>query len=234
MTEFGFETNPPDPFSGVPLAAQAQFNTIGEYQAWQNPRIVSQAQFLLRDVPPVKKHPKTSKAYWFTYQSGLYGVTGQPKPAATAYATPFLAFNTGALEPTTGAPIYNLWGQLRFAAQRRARPAYDAVAREGRLDAVGHDRRHRLVDTMGYFQATRSGLLPVPGEWRAAVITRAPARSSRRAFPAAEHPPTRVPVGARRWTAAARPRLDAGHGFPRPARGSWRARRPIRATSCRA
>ena len=40
MTEFGFETNPPDPFSGVPLADQAQFNTIGEYQAWQNPRIL--------------------------------------------------------------------------------------------------------------------------------------------------------------------------------------------------
>jgi len=58
MTEFGFETNPPDPFSGVPLAAQAQFNTIGEYQAWQNPRIQSQAQFLLRDVAPVKKHRK--------------------------------------------------------------------------------------------------------------------------------------------------------------------------------
>ena len=141
MTEFGFETNPPDPFSGVPLAQQAQFNTIGEYQAWGNPRIASQAQFLLRDVAPVKKHPKTSKAYWFTYQSGLYGVTGQPKPAATAYATPFLAFNTGALDPTTGAPIYRLWGQLRFVPNGGAALAYDAVAREGRLDAVGHGRR---------------------------------------------------------------------------------------------
>ncbi|MGH8733824.1 MAG: hypothetical protein ACREVB_09100, partial [Burkholderiales bacterium] len=72
MTEFGFETNPPDPFSGVPLAAQAQFNMTGEYLAWANPRIAAQSQFLLQDVAPVRKHSRTSKAYWFTYQSGLY------------------------------------------------------------------------------------------------------------------------------------------------------------------
>ncbi len=170
MTEFGFETNPPDPFSGVPLAAQAQFNTIGEWQAWSNPRIASQAQFLLRDVAPVKNHPKTSKAYWFTYQSGLYGVTGQAKPAASAYATPFLAFNTNTAEPSTGALIYNLWGQLRFAPNGAAALAsIQWRAKDGSTPWVTIGETVP-VDPMGYFQATRSGLLPVPGEWRAAVI----------------------------------------------------------------
>jgi hypothetical protein len=170
MTEFGFETNPPDPFSGVPLAAQAQFNTIGEYQAWQNPRILSQAQFLLRDVAPVKKHPKTSKAYWFTYQSGLYGVTGQPKPAASAYAIPFLAFNTGTADPTTGAPVYNVWGQARLLPNgATAGVAIQWRAKDGSTPwiTVGD---FVFVDTMGYFQATRSGVLPVPGEFRAALV----------------------------------------------------------------
>jgi hypothetical protein len=170
MTEFGFETNPPDPFSGVPLAQQALFNTIGEFQAWGNPRISSQAQFLLRDVAPVKKHAPTSKAYWFTYQSGLYGVTGQPKPAATAYATPFLALNSGALDPETGAPVYNLWGQLRFAPNGGAGLAtMQWRAKDGSTPWVSMGDTVS-IDTMGYFQATRSGLLPVPGEWRAAVV----------------------------------------------------------------
>jgi hypothetical protein len=170
MTEFGFETNPPDPFSGVSLANQALFDTIGEYQAWSNPRIASQAQFLLRDVAPVRSHPKTSKAYWFTYQSGLYGLTGQPKPSVAAYALPFLAFPTGALDPATGAQIANLWGQLRFAPNGAAADAtIQWRAKDGSTPwvSVGDPI---AVDPMGYFQATRTGFLPVPGEWRAAVI----------------------------------------------------------------
>ena len=169
MTEFGFETNPPDPFSGVPLADQAQFNTIGEYQAWQNPRVVSQAQFLLRDVAPVKRHKKTSKAYWFTYQSGLYGVTGQPKPAATGYAMPFLAFPAG-IDPATGAPVYNVWGQARLLPNgATAGVTIQWRAKDGSTPwvTVGEPV---FVDTMGYYQATRTATLPVPGEFRSALV----------------------------------------------------------------
>ncbi len=176
MTEFGFETNPPDPFSGVALGDQAKFNTIGEYQAWSNPRIASQAQFLLRDVGPVRKHPKTSKAFWFTYQSGLFfsrGTAANPtgaKPAATAYAMPFLAFNTNTLDPATGAQIYDLWGQLRLLPN--GRPAAATIqwrAKDGSTPwvTVGDPV---AVDEMGYFQATGTGVLPVPGEWRSAIV----------------------------------------------------------------
>ena len=37
MTEFGFETNPPDPFSGVPLERQAEWNQLGELLAFDEP-----------------------------------------------------------------------------------------------------------------------------------------------------------------------------------------------------
>ena len=33
MTEFGFETNPPDPYNGVSLDRQAKFNQLGEFMA---------------------------------------------------------------------------------------------------------------------------------------------------------------------------------------------------------
>ncbi len=169
MTEFGFETNPPDPFSGVALADQAKFNMIGEYQAWQNPRILSQAQFLLRDVAPVKKHPKTSKAYWFTYQSGLYGSTGQAKPAASAYALPFLAFNQG-VDPATGTPAYRLWGQARLLPNNATASAtIQWRAKDGSTPwiTVGDPAP---IDPMGYFEAARSAPQPVVGEWRAALL----------------------------------------------------------------
>jgi hypothetical protein len=170
MTEFGFETNPPDPFSGVPLADQAKFNTIGEYQAWLNPRIQSQAQFLLRDVSPVRTHRKGTKPYWFTYQSGLFFLNATPKPSAGAYAMPFLAFNSNTVDPTTGAPIFNLWGQLRLLAN--GAPASATIqwrAKDGSTPwiSVGDPVE---VDLMGYFTATRTAPLPVPGEWRSALV----------------------------------------------------------------
>jgi hypothetical protein len=169
MTEFGFETKPPDPYSGVSLDDQAKFNTIGEYQAWQNPRIASQAQFLYRDVDPVRSHPKTSKAYWFTYQSGLFFRNGTPKPSLGAYRTPFLAFNTNTVDPV-GAPIFNLWGQMRFLANALATSAtIQWRAKDGSTPwiSVGDPIP---VDPMGYYSATRTAPLPLIGEWRGALI----------------------------------------------------------------
>ncbi|MEJ7797819.1 MAG: hypothetical protein WKF42_04900 [Solirubrobacteraceae bacterium] len=169
MTEFGFETKPPDPFNGVALTDQPVFDNIGEYQAWQNPRIASQAQFLLRDVAPVRKHPKKSKAYWFTYQSGLYFLNGVAKPAATAYAMPFLPFKTATADPA-GLPIFNHWGQLRLLPNgAAASAAIQWRAKDGSSPwmTIGEPVP---VDPMGYFTATRTAPSAVLGEWRSAVL----------------------------------------------------------------
>ncbi len=165
MTEYGFETNPPDPFSGVPLATQAKYNMIGEYLAWSNPRIASQAQFLLADVAPVRRRPKTSKSYWFTYQSGLFFRRGQPKPAAYAYSFPFAATATG-VDPATGAPSFNLWGQMRFlrngvadVVQIQWRPKDNSIGWVTVGDPVA-------IDHFGYFTAARVAPAALAGEWR--------------------------------------------------------------------
>jgi len=170
MTEFGFETNPPDPFSGVAEALQAKYNTVGEYMAYLNPRILSQAQFLLYDVPPLTKHKPTSKAYWFTYQSGLFSQGAKAKPAAFAYSMPFLVTLAG-VDEATASLVFNFWGQLRFLrnglpelAQIQWRP------KDLSLDwaTVGEPV---AVDERGYYTATL--IAPgagVPGEWRAVWI----------------------------------------------------------------
>jgi hypothetical protein len=172
MTEFGFETNPPDPFNGVTPALQATYDTIGEYQAWQNPRILSQAQFLLRDVSPVRTHKRNSKAYWFTYQSGLLYLKGAPKLSLLSYVTPFLAFNSHAIDPTTGGEIFSIWGQLRALPNGTAASASiqwrDKSNPANPWYTIGDPVP---VDQMGYFQATRSAPAPIAGEWRSALLS---------------------------------------------------------------
>jgi hypothetical protein len=107
LTEFGYESNPPDPRNGIPYMRQAQFNQLADFLAFNDPRVMATTQFLLRDVGPLTKYPRGSRLYWFTYQSGLYTVRGRAKPAAFSYALPFVTFPAGA--GTTG-----FWGQLRF------------------------------------------------------------------------------------------------------------------------
>jgi len=169
MTEYGFETNPPDPFSGVAPALQAKYNTTGEYMAWSDPRIASQAQFLLADVAPLRQRRKNTKGYWFTYQSGLFYQRGQPKPAAYAYSFPFVATATG-VDPASGAPSFNLWGQMRFlsngvadAVQIQWHPKDNSA---GWLN-VGEPAP---IDQFGYFNVPRVAPVALEGDWRGAWV----------------------------------------------------------------
>ena len=107
LTEFGYESNPPDPRNGIPYLRQAQFNQLAEFLAFNEPRVAATTHFLLRDVAPLRRYPKGSRLYWFTYQSGLLTNAGRAKPAVFAYSLPLVVYPAG--EGITG-----FWGQLRF------------------------------------------------------------------------------------------------------------------------
>ncbi|HEY3186372.1 MAG TPA: hypothetical protein VGJ70_02780 [Solirubrobacteraceae bacterium] len=157
LTEFGYETNPPDPFSGQPLDRQAEYINVGDYMAAQNPRILSQTQFILKDAGPVPRARPGTKPYWFTYQSGLLFANGSPKPAATAYALPFVAVKT--------AGGVGVWGQLRF----RPNGIVDQVQLE-RLSDDGTTWQPigspvQVINPVGMFQTVLDGA--GPGLYRA-------------------------------------------------------------------
>ncbi|HEX2088230.1 MAG TPA: hypothetical protein VHF89_21260, partial [Solirubrobacteraceae bacterium] len=164
MTEFGFETNPPDPFSGVPVARQAEWNMLGDFLAYTNPRVASMTQFLLRDVAPVASAPRRSKAYWFTYQSGLYFNDDTPKPAAIAYYFPFLASGAG---PGSA----NVWGQTRFRPNALPPGTQDSVQLQhlapGSREWTNVGAPIVVTNPMGYF--TANVRYPGPGQLRATV-----------------------------------------------------------------
>ncbi|MGH2943497.1 MAG: hypothetical protein ACRDLN_12070, partial [Solirubrobacteraceae bacterium] len=107
LTEFGYESNPPDTRNGIPYARQAQFNQLADFLAYNEPRVQATTQFLLRDVGPVRRYPKGSRLYWFTYQSGLITVAGKAKPAVYGYTLPLVVY-------PAGDGVVGFWGQLRF------------------------------------------------------------------------------------------------------------------------
>jgi Glycosyl hydrolase catalytic core len=74
ITEYGYQTNPPDRIFGVSYARQARHLAQAHAIARRNPRIDMLLWFLLRDEPRL--------AGW---QSGLITVRGQRKPAFFAF-----------------------------------------------------------------------------------------------------------------------------------------------------
>ncbi|MEA2425519.1 MAG: hypothetical protein QOH13_1929 [Thermoleophilaceae bacterium] len=101
LTEFGYQTRPPDPF-GVSLAEQARYINQADYIAFLNPRIASVAQYTLRDDPAQAG-----------FNTGLRFANGRAKPSLAAYALPVYVVKTnsghgrifGQVRSAAGAPV---------------------------------------------------------------------------------------------------------------------------------
>ena len=153
LTEIGYESNPPDPRNGIPLAKQAHFNRSRSSSPTTTRASRRRRSSCCATAAPLKKYPSGSRLYWFTYQSGLYTLTGKAKPAAFAYAFPFVTFAAGASED-------RLLGPAALPRQRPQGRRAGLLAREvRRQDDAVRQRRRRLAadraaagdDFRGYF-----------------------------------------------------------------------------------
>jgi hypothetical protein len=111
LTEYGYQTKPPDPYEVVSPAEQAAYLNQADYLAWRDPRVRSVAQFLLRDSPPNRVLSPSDPQYWDTFQTGLEFLSGKHKPAYAAYRMPIWI-------PTPHGQRAFVWGQLRPARGR--------------------------------------------------------------------------------------------------------------------
>ncbi len=111
VTEYGYETNPPNPYRGMSPVKQAAYLNQAQYLAWKDPRIRTMAQFLLADSPPDPRYKKGSIGYWSTFQTGLLFVNGVPKPSFAAYQLPI---DIPVKTFHAGAKVF-VWGMLRAA-----------------------------------------------------------------------------------------------------------------------
>ena len=164
MTEFGYETEPPDPFSGVSLAKQAEYINVGDYLAYKDPNVIGNTQFQLIDVDPVKGVSRKKKAAWFGYQSGLFFRNRTAKPAASAYLLPLVVTGKSSESQPYGMGVF-LWGWVRFlplGTQTEVSLQFKPTGAAG-YTTVGDPVP--VTNAFGFFEAHRPIL--AAGSWRA-------------------------------------------------------------------
>jgi hypothetical protein len=95
LTEYGYQTNPPDRLLGVSYAEQAAYIGQAALRVWKQPGVTLLIQFLIRDEP--------SLGGW---QSGLFTAGGTAKLAYHAFPLPLAQVSRN------GSRVV-LWGQVR-------------------------------------------------------------------------------------------------------------------------
>ena len=94
LTEYGYQTNPPDPF-GVSPALQATYIGEAAMRAYKLAGVQLLIQYLVKDEPQLSR-----------FQTGLFSVNGVAKPGYSAFRFPL------AQMARSGARV-EVWGQIR-------------------------------------------------------------------------------------------------------------------------
>jgi len=137
-SQWGYQTNPPDVYSGVSLRSQNRWLQEGAKVAYGQPRVKLLSQYLWRD-EPVFDAGQGVDAY-AGGQSGLYAFDGTAKPAAGSFPNPFVASSPA------GSNSAHLWGQVRPGGAH-------SVTIQRRVGARAYrDVTVVQTDTQGYFK----------------------------------------------------------------------------------
>jgi len=123
LTEYGYQTSPPDRFLGVSQAKQAAYIGQAALRVWRQPGVTVLIQFLVRDEPNVGG-----------WQSGLYSTEGVPKLAVHAFSLPL------AQQSRSGSRV-TLWGEVRPGSGARAYVLQLRTSRGWRSVATGRTTR---------------------------------------------------------------------------------------------
>ena len=127
LTEYGYQTKPPDMFLGVPPKTQATLLSLAAMRAWRLPRVTMLIQYLYRDEPILSR-----------FQSGLVFIDNRWKPSLQGFKLPFAQMGRRGLQAI-------VWGQIREGETGRKRYRLE-VLRKNVWKPVG---RARLTNDNG-------------------------------------------------------------------------------------
>jgi hypothetical protein len=137
LTEYGYQTNPPDRILGVSYAKQASYEAAASLRVWQQAGVTILIHFLVRDEPELGG-----------WQSGFFTAAGGTKPSYRGFGLPLA-------EVSRRGATTVVWGQVRPGEGRRRYLLQRWTGR--RWVSVGGSR---LTDARGSFQRR---LLARPG-----------------------------------------------------------------------
>jgi hypothetical protein len=132
LTEYGYQSRPPDDFLGVPLKRQSTMLSLAAMRAWRLPRVTMLIQYLYRD-----------EAQLGRFQTGLVFADDRPKPALQGFRLPFAQMGRHGLQAV-------VWGQVRGSRPGRKRYRLE-VLRRNVWRPVG---QVRLTNERGVFMRT--------------------------------------------------------------------------------
>jgi hypothetical protein len=95
LTEYGYQTNPPDGFLGVSPRQQATLLSLAAMRAWRLARVTMLIQYLYRDEPQLSR-----------FQTGLVYIDDKPKPSLNGFRLPFAEMRRSGFQTV-------VWGQIR-------------------------------------------------------------------------------------------------------------------------
>ena len=101
LTEYGYQTNPPDRLLGVSPIKQALYMSEASMRAYLSPRVDLLISYLVQDEPEIDR-----------WQSGMITLSGAEKPSYQAFQLPL------SVEQRTKSTI-TLWGQVRPGSGRQ-------------------------------------------------------------------------------------------------------------------
>jgi hypothetical protein len=126
LTEYGYQTNPPDRLFGVSPTLQARYLGEAGLRTWEEPGVTMLINFLVRDEPELGG-----------WQSGFFAANGSVKPSYRAFGLPLAEVSRSGWRVV-------LWGQVRpgsgrrpYVLQRRAGSRWVAIGGTRRTDASG-------------------------------------------------------------------------------------------------
>jgi len=131
VTEYGYQTNPPDIFLGVSPEVQARYVASAALRVHRAPAVDMLIFFMVRD--------DTQPGGW---QSGLFTANGLVKPAYAAFRLPLV-------QTARRGELVGLWGQVR--PRSGAQPFRIRLEEDDQVSWVGGTRR---TDPSGTFSIT--------------------------------------------------------------------------------
>ena len=131
LTEYGYQTDPPDQYLGVSWADQARYESEAALRAYQLPQVAVLIHYLYRDEPDLG-----------AWQSGFQTDSGKIKPAFNAFRLPF------AEVPGSGTRKA-LWGQIRAWPGRSSYTVQELEG--GRWRTIAGPK---LTSPRGFFELT--------------------------------------------------------------------------------
>jgi hypothetical protein len=138
ITEFGYQTNPPDPIQGARLARAAAFMDESEWIAFRNPRVATYSQYTLSDDPP---RPGPGVLRWSSWQAGLRFASGKRKRHVyEAFRLPVFVRTLGANRVEVFGGRRTLSGGTAQIAARRPGAGYRSIG-SARVNQAGYFRR---------------------------------------------------------------------------------------------